>query len=450
MKTASILLAAGQGTRMRSKTPKVLHPVVGRPMIFYTLEALQGLVDLPPVLVIGHGAEAVQQAVQSAGFVVQFAFQAQQLGTGHAVSCARELLAGQAERILVTCADMPLLQAETLRSLIALHEQSGEVMTMTSVIGEVPRGFGRVLRDAQGGVRAIVEEADATPEQLAIREYNVSAYCFDAAWLWENLSQIQLSAKNEYYLTDLVEIAIQQGHKIESLVVPDPAEALGINTRIDLAAAELAMRARINQRWMLAGVTLLDPATIIIEPDVTIGQDTILYPNTALRGSTHIGEDCQIGPNTTLVETEVGNASLIRDSVAEYARVGNRVTIGPFCHLRKGAELMDDVHMGNFGEVKSSTLGENVKMGHFSYIGDAKIGANVNIGAGTITCNFDGEKKNSTEIGEGAFIGSDTMLVAPLKIGKHAKTGAGSVVTHDVPDGALVLGVPAREVKKKK
>jgi bifunctional UDP-N-acetylglucosamine pyrophosphorylase/glucosamine-1-phosphate N-acetyltransferase len=321
---------------------------------------------------------------------------------------------------------------------------------MTSVIGEVPRGFGRVLRDARGGVRAIVEEADATPEQLAIREYNVSAYCFDAAWLWENLSQIQLSAKNEYYLTDLVEIAIQHGHKIESLVVPDPAEALGINTRIDLAAAEFAMRARINQRWMLAGVTLLDPATIIIEPDVTIGQDTILYPNTALRGSTHIGEDCKIGPNTTLADTEVGNATLIRDSVAEYARVGNRVTIGPFCHLRKGAELMDDVHMGIFGEVKSSTLGENVKMGHFSYIGDAKIGANVNIGAGTITCNFDGEKKNSTEIGEGAFIGSDTMLVAPLKIGKHAKTGAGSVVTHDVPDGALVLGVPAREVKKKK
>jgi len=450
MKIASILLAAGQGTRMRSKTPKVLHPVVGRPMVFYAVEVVQKLANLPPVVIIGHGGEAVKQALNSADFAVQFALQEQQLGTAHAIGCAQPLLEGQADQIIVTCADMPLLQAETLQRLIALHAQSGGVMTMTSVIGEVPRGFGRILRDEIGGVRAIVEEAVATPEQLAIREYNVSAYCFEAAWLWENLKQIQLSAKKEYFLTDLVEIAVRQGYNVETLVVPDPTEALGINTRVDLAAAERAMRERINQRWMLAGVTLIDPATTTIEMGVSIGQDTTLYPNTTLRGSTRIGEDCHIGPNTTLIDTEVGNATIIQDSVAEYAKVGNCVSIGPFCHLRKGAILMDGVHMGNFGEVKASILGENVKMGHFSYIGDAKVGANVNIGAGTITCNFDGEKKNLTEIGENAFIGSDTMLVAPVKIGKNAKTGAGSVVTHDVPDNGLVYGVPAREAKEKK
>jgi len=330
----------------------------------------------------------------------------------------------EAERVLVTCADMPLLQEETLRRLISLHEQLGGVITMTSIIGEVPRGFGRVLRNDQGNVQSIIEEAAATPAQLAIREYNVSAYCFDAAWLWQNLNLIQLSAKHEYYLTDLVGIAVNQGHQVESLIIEDPAEALGINTRVDLAAAEQAMRNRINQHWMLAGVTLLDPATTTIEPDVSIGSDTTIYHNTALRGNSKVGEDCQIGPNTTLIDTEVGNGTVIRDSLTECAKVGNHVSIGPFCHLRKGAVLMDGVHMGNFGEVKESTLGENVKMGHFSYLGDAKVGANVNIGAGTITCNFDGEHKNHTEIGEGAFIGSDTMLVAPLKIGKNAKTGA--------------------------
>jgi bifunctional UDP-N-acetylglucosamine pyrophosphorylase/glucosamine-1-phosphate N-acetyltransferase len=450
MKIASILLAAGQGTRMHSKIPKVLHPVVGRPMIFYAVEAVQRLVNLPPVVIVGYGSDAVRQALSGAGFEVQFALQEQQLGTAHAISCAQSLLEKQADQVLVTCADMPLLQVETLQRLITLHAQSGGVMTMTSVIGEVPRGFGRVVRDEHGGVSAIVEEAVATPEQLAIREYNVSAYCFEAAWLWENLKEIQLSAKKEYYLTDLVEIAVKQGYKVETLVVPDPAEALGINTRVDLAAAEHAMRLRINQRWMIAGVTLLDPDTTTIEVGVTIGQDTTIYPNTALRGSTVIGEDCHIGPDTTLVDTEVGDATLIQNSVAEYARVGNHVSIGPFCHLRKGAILLDGVHMGNFGEVKASTLGENVKMGHFSYIGDAKVGSNVNIGAGTITCNFDGEKKNLTEIGENAFIGSDTMLVAPVKIGKNARTGAGSVVTHDVPDNELVYGVPAREAKEKK
>ncbi len=448
MKTASIILAAGQGTRMRSRLAKVLHTLLGKPMLLYALEAARAASDYAPVLVIGHAADEVRAAVEAAGAKAVFALQEQQLGTGHALMSARETAPADAELVLVTCGDMPLLRAETLRSLAHRHQESGGVVTMTSVVGDVPRGFGRILRRADGSVQAIVEEAAATPEQLAIREYNVSAYCFDARWLWAHLEKIQLSAKREYYLTDLVAMAAQEGKRVESLVLQDRLETLGINTRVDLADAETALRKRVNESWMLAGVTLLDPATTTIEPDVQIGQDTTILPNTALRGKTVIGEDCRIGPNTTLLDTQVGSRTTICDSVAEYARVGSQVSIGPFCHLRKGAVLADRVHMGNFGEVKSSYLGENVKMGHFSYIGDASIGANVNIGAGTITCNFDGVNKNRTEIGENSFIGSDTMLVAPLKIGKNARTGAGSVVTRDVPDNTLVYGVPARERKE--
>ncbi|HOA22258.1 MAG TPA: bifunctional UDP-N-acetylglucosamine diphosphorylase/glucosamine-1-phosphate N-acetyltransferase GlmU [Anaerolineaceae bacterium] len=448
MKTASIILAAGQGTRMRSRLPKVLHPILSKPMVLYALEAARAVSDYAPVLVVGHAAEVVRSAVEAADGSALFALQEQQLGTGHAVMSARAAVPAEADLVLVTCGDMPLLRAETLRQLVSAHQQSGGVITMTSVVGEVPRGFGRIVRGADGSVRAIIEEADATPEQLALQEYNVSAYCFDANWLWGHLEKIQLSAKKEYYLTDLVAMAAAEGRRIEALVLQDRLETLGINTRVDLADAESAMRRRVNEQWMLAGVTLLDPATTTIETDVRIGQDTVIFPNTALRGNTLIGEDCRIGPNTSLLHTQVGNETTICDSVAEYASVGSQVSIGPFCHLRKGAVLADRVHMGNFGEVKSSRLGENVKMGHFSYIGDAVIGANVNIGAGTITCNFDGVHKNVTEIGENSFIGSDTMLVAPLKIGKNARTGAGSVVTRDVPDDALVYGVPARERKE--
>jgi len=320
---------------------------------------------------------------------------------------------------------------------------------MTSVIGDLPRGFGRVVRSSDGSVQAIVEEAVATPEQLKIREYNISAYCFDAEWVWQNLGKLKPSPKGEFYITDLVAEAKAQACRVEAVVLEDPAEGLGINNRVDLADCERALRKRINQQWMLAGVSFLDPDTTTVEMDVTIGQDTVLYPNTHLRGRTSIGENCVIGPDTTLLHTSVGDNSVIQYSTAEKATVGSHVTMGPFCHLRSGAVLMDHVHLGNFGEVKDSTLGEHTKMGHFSYIGNALIGKDVNIGAGTITCNFDGKAKHLTEIGDETFIGSDTMLVAPLKIGKRAKTAAGAVVTHDVPDETLVVGVPARPRERK-
>lgn len=450
MTTASIILAAGFGKRMHSKLPKMLHPLVGKPIILHSLKAVQNLTDLPPVVVVGHGAGQVQSVVAEATLGgVQFALQLEQLGTADAVKCAQSFLEGKADRILVTLGDMPLLREETLRQLVSLHQESGGVLTLTSIVTDLSRGFGRIIRNEAGSVVAIVEEAVATPEQLVVHEFNISAYCVNAEWLWSHLSQIKISPKGEYYLTDLVELAVMEGKRVESLVLADPQEGLGINDRVDLADAEAAMRKRINAAWMLAGVTLLEPATTTIEPDVVIGQDTTIYPNTCLRGTSQIGSDCLLGPNTTLVNTQVGDHSKIVESVAEYAIVGSDVCMGPYCHLRKGAILKDHVHMGNFGEIKESTLDENVKMGHFSYIGDAHIGANVNIGAGTITCNFDGEKKNFTEIGENTFVGSDTMLVAPLKIGKNAKTGAGSVVTHDVPDDTLVVGVPARAKERR-
>ena len=445
MRTASIILAAGQGTRMHSKLPKVLHHVAGKPMLWYAMQAVRALVDLPPAIVVGYQAEAVQSAINEDAL---FVLQEQQLGTGHAVKCARSALEGRADTLLVTFADMPLLRSESLARLVRMHQESGSPVTMTSFIGDEARGFGRVVRDAAGKVTAIVEQAVATPEQLKIREYNVSAYCFDAEWLWGALDQVPVSPKGEFYLTDVVGMAVEQGYPVESMILEDASEGVGLNNRVHLATVEKLMRARINEKWMLAGVTLVDPDTTYIEVEVMIGKDTVIQPNTHLRGKSTIGEDCEIGPDTTVIDSVVGSHVRLVASVLEGAQVHDHVTMGPYCHLRKGAVLQEGVHLGNFGEVKDSVLGPGTKMGHFSYIGNATIGENVNIGAGTITCNYDGETKHPTEIGDDVFIGSDTMLVAPVKIGDRSKTGAGSVVTRDVPQDTLVMGVPAKEKRK--
>jgi bifunctional UDP-N-acetylglucosamine pyrophosphorylase/glucosamine-1-phosphate N-acetyltransferase len=430
---------------MHSKLPKVLHLVAGKPMLWYAIQAVRALVDLPPAIVVGYQAEAVQSAINEDAL---FVLQEQQLGTGHAVKCARSALEGRADTLLVTFADMPLLRSESLARLVRMHQESGSPVTMTSFIGDEARGFGRVVRDAAGKVTAIVEQAVATPEQLKIREYNVSAYCFDAEWLWGALDQVPVSPKGEYFLTDVVGMAVEQGYPVESMILEDASEGVGLNNRVHLATVEKLMRARINEKWMLAGVTLVDPDTTYIEVEVMIGKDTVIQPNTHLRGKSTIGEDCEIGPDTTVIDSVVGSHVRLVASVLEGAQVHDHVTMGPYCHLRKGAVLQEGVHLGNFGEVKDSVLGPGTKMGHFSYIGNATIGENVNIGAGTITCNYDGETKHPTEIGDDVFIGSDTMLVAPVKIGDRSKTGAGSVVTRDVPQDTLVMGVPAKEKRK--
>jgi len=303
------------------------------------------------------------------------------------------------------------------------------------------------VRDGKGSVLAVVEEAQATSEQLIIQELNVGAYCFTADWLWPALSQISLSRKGEYYLTDLVGIASACGLSVQPLELEDASESIGVNTRVHLAEAEAALQQRINRQWMLAGVTLHSPETVTIGPEVTIGADTVIWPNTQLRAGTQIGEDCEIGPNTLIENTSIGNRCKVFASVLEHAVVEDDVDIGPFGHLRKGAHLAQGVHIGNFGEIKSSYLGPGTKMGHFSYIGDATIGSDVNIGAGTITCNYDGVRKNHTEIGDGVFLGSDTMLVAPVKLEKGVHTGAGAVVTKDLPENSLAVGIPARVIR---
>lgn len=443
----AVLLAAGKGERMRSTLPKILHPVTGRPMVEHALQALSGVSDQPPVLVVGHGAELLQEHI---GDRADYAHQEEQLGTGHAVLQARAILEGQADLILVSNADMPLLSAETFANLVEAQRANEGPLTMLTVVQDDPRGFGRVQRSPdKKRVLAIVEEAEATKEQEAIKELNVGAYCFRAEWLWPALEKLTPSKnKGEYYLTDLIELAAQDGLAVRALVLQDHEQSIGVNTREHLAQAEAAMRARVNRAHMLAGVTLIDPASTYIDASVQIGQDTVIQPNTYIEGDCVIGEHNKIGPNAVIRSSKIGDHCIIDTCYVEHAVLENRVDIGPFSHLRKGSRLQDGVHLGNYAELKNSTLGPGSKMGHFSYLGDATVGADVNIGAGTITANYDGSNKHKTEIDDGVFLGVDTMLVAPLRIGKGARTGAGAVVTKDVPPRTLVVGVPARAIRK--
>jgi bifunctional UDP-N-acetylglucosamine pyrophosphorylase/glucosamine-1-phosphate N-acetyltransferase len=448
MRCDSVILAAGLGTRMRSDRPKVMHPLGGKPLVCWAVEAAAAAVGQPPVVVIGPGETLVQSALPAG---VRFVVQEDRLGTGHAARQAERVLRGTSDVVLVTSADMPLLRPETLRAMVESQQHSRAALTLLTVRAGEARGFGRVVRGESGRILAIVEEADATPDQMAIREFNVGAYVFQAGWLWDHLALLPRSRKGEYYLTDLVGMAVSEGALVEGTDIMDEDEVIGVNTREHLAQAEAALRRTINRRWMLEGVTLQDPATSYIGPDVVIGKDTTILANTHLEGKTVIGERCVIGPGSILRDSTVGDGCSIELAVVEEAVLEDGVDIGPYAHLRPGAHLMRGVHMGNFGEVKASTLGPGVKMGHFSYIGDADVGANTNIGAGTITCNFSRDgKKNHTQIGQGAFIGSDTMLVAPVTIGDGAVTGAGAVVTHDVPADSLAIGLPARVIRKLK
>nr|MBN1229548.1 bifunctional UDP-N-acetylglucosamine diphosphorylase/glucosamine-1-phosphate N-acetyltransferase GlmU [Anaerolineae bacterium] len=436
-----IILAAGQGTRMNSNYPKVLHKLGGKPMVLHSVEIARAVSQDTPILVIGHGGGQVREVVEERA---EYVLQAEQLGTGHAVAQVRPLLESTCEHIIVIYADMPLLQAETLADLYAAQRPNPGPITLLTLVTDSPRGFGRILRGANGSVQAIIEEAGASPDQLTIDEVNVGIYCFEADWLWEHLDLIPISPKGEYYLTDLVAMAAAEGQAANAIVAQNPDEFIGINTRVHLAEAEELLRKRVNKNLMLSGVTLVDPATTYIHSSVVVGQDTVIMPNTIMEGDTVIGADCLIGPNSFIVDSRIGDRCRIFTSVIEQASVEDDVDIGPYGHLRKGAHLESGVHMGNFGEVKNSRLRRGVKMGHFSYIGDGDIGENTNIGAGTITCNYDGKNKHKTITGKDVFIGSDTMLVAPVTLGDRARTGAGSVVTRDVPSGALVYGVPAR------
>ena len=443
-----VVLAAGQGTRMKSATPKVLHRAAGLTLVEHVTRLADAVDASQIVLVLSDDTlEAVQQHFGDRyGYVVQH----ERLGTGHAVMQARELLQGKTNEVLVLYGADPLMQTASVQQLVAARRTIDAKAAITTFIATPPTGYGRIIRNQHGAITAIVEERDATPEQKLITEVNQGVAVYDAAWLWNALDRIKPNERNgEYYLTDLVELALHEGGEVGSLVLRDPDEALGVNDRAQLAQIGAILNRRKLEQLMRDGVTIVDPNTTYIDVDVQIGMDSVILPGTMLKGTTTIGERCTIGPNSYIEDSQLGNGCRVTYSMVEFARMDDGANIGPYGHLRKGAHLMEDVHMGNFGEVKNATLGRGTKMGHFSYIGDATIGENVNIGAGTITMNFSADgKKHRTEIGDNAFIGSDSLLRAPITIGEGAITGGGSVVTKPVPAHSVAVGMPARVIRR--
>ena len=424
---------------MRSDLPKVLHTVAGQPMLQHVLNVALEIDAAQTVTVIAPGAERIRGSIAGADCVEQ----AEQLGTGHAALQARDALAGRTERVLVLYGDTPLVRSTTARELLGLLDGAA-IAVLTAEVDD-PKGYGRVVRDAQShDVLRIVEEADAGPATRAIREVNSGLMAFDAAWLWERLPRLQRAPGGEYYLTSLVELALAEGLRVAALRAEDSTEILGINTQAQLAMANRICWSRVADRLMEQGVTILDPATTYVEPTVSVCAGTTLYPQTHLQGATRIGQGCQIGPGSIVIDSVVGDGSRVWMSVVEGSTLEANVQMGPFSHLRPGCLVETGVVLGNYSEAKNSRIGQDTQVHHFSYLGDSTVGARVNIGAGTITCNYDGQSKHRTVIGEDAFIGSDTMLVAPVSIGPRARTGAGSVVTKDVPEDATVVGVPAR------
>ncbi len=456
---ATVVLAAGKGTRMRSKLPKVLHPLAGLPLIAHVLNAVEAIPSVlssfssvmpvsthKPIVVLGHEAPQIEAAF---GEQYLYTLQEEQLGTGHAVLSAQstvDALYPLPQTVLVCYGDTPLVSSNMLANVLYEHIAQQATVTFLTATTEQPSDFGRVVRDPQGRVREIVEVKRATPEQKRIKEVNSGVYCFDRGWLWETLRALPRNASGEYYLTDLVGIAGVQ-ERVITTVNGTLDETIGVNDRVQLAEAEHLLRKRILEQHMYAGVTIVDPATTYIDATVSIGMDTVILPGTMLTGKTTVGSDCRIGPNTTIDASTIGERCIIRGSALEETTLEDDVRVGPFSHCRSGAYLAHNVRMGNFGEVKNSYIGAETDMHHFSYLGDATVGEHTNIAAGTITSNFDGKQKHHTEIGAGAFIGCDTILVAPVTVGEYAYTGAGAVVTRDVPPHTLVVGVPAHVLR---
>ena len=448
---AAVVLAAGEGTRMRSKTPKVLHPLCGRPMILHVLDRLVELPLARIVVVVGHEAERVTKTVQeqlATDIPVEFVEQRLQRGTGDAASVG---LTGSGfdldaeDDVLVLTGDTPLLRAETLAVLATEHRLVDAAATILTADLDEPTGYGRIVRDARGGVDRIVEQADATDAELEITEVNSSIYCFRRGLLAPALRRLDPeNAQGEYYLTDVIGVLRAAGHVVIGAHADDPTETLGVNDRDQLAAAEAVLRRRINRTWMRAGVSMTDPERTYVDASVELEPDVALLPDTMLEGRTVVGAGSVIGPTCQLVDTIVGERATVRQTVAYETEIGDGATIGPFVSLRPGTRVAAGAHVGTFVETKNADIGEGAKVPHLAYVGDAEIGPDANIGAGTITANYDGRRKNRTKVGRDARIGSNTVLVAPVEVGDGAYTAAGAVVARDVPPGALAKGVPAR------
>ncbi|MEH7376051.1 MULTISPECIES: bifunctional UDP-N-acetylglucosamine diphosphorylase/glucosamine-1-phosphate N-acetyltransferase GlmU [Bacillaceae] len=441
----AVILAAGQGTRMKSKLYKVLHPVCGKPMVQHVVDQVMKLNIQEVVTIIGHGAEMVQAQL---GDSSRYALQDQQLGTAHAVSQAQSLLEGKAGVTIVVCGDTPLIKAETMESLFKHHEELAAKATILTARIEDPTGYGRIIRNKKGLVEKIVEHKDASEEERKINEINTGTYCFDNLALFEALKNVSNeNVQGEYYLPDVIEILKKQGEVVTAFQTDEFEETLGVNDRVALAEAERIMRGRTNAAHMRNGVTIIDPANTYIETEVEIGQDTVIYPGTMIKGKTVIGAECQIGPNSEIVSCEIGAETVIRQSVAHNSSIGAQVNIGPFAHIRPESAIQDEVKIGNFVEIKKAVFGKGSKASHLSYIGDAEVGSDVNIGCGSITVNYDGKNKFLTKIEDGVFIGCNSNLVAPVTIKKGAYVAAGSTITKDVPSEALSIA-RAKQVNK--
>jgi bifunctional UDP-N-acetylglucosamine pyrophosphorylase / glucosamine-1-phosphate N-acetyltransferase len=447
---SAVVLAAGEGTRMRSSAPKVLHPLCGRPMLLHVLDALELLPLQRIVVVVGHAAEHVTKTLQeqlTGDVPVEFVEQHRQRGTGDAVSVALTANAFDhdlEDDLIVVAGDVPLLRAETLARLATEHRRADAAASLLTARVPDPTGYGRIVRDEQGRVDRIVEQADADADELAIDEVNPSIYCFRRGLLAPALRRLSPeNAQGEYYLTDVVAVLRQAGHVVLAVEAEDPTDAFGVNDRAQLAEAEAELRARINYRWMREGVGMTDPARTYLDTTVQLAPDVQLLPGTMLGGRTVVGRGAVIGPDTQLVDTVVGEDAIVRQTVARDSEIGDGATVGPYVSLRPGTRLAAGAHVGTFVEVKNSEIGEGAKVPHLSYVGDAEIGAGANIGAGNITANYDGKEKHRTKVGKNARTGSNTVLVAPIEVGEGAYTGAGAVVTRDVPAGALAKGVPA-------
>ncbi len=440
-KTTVVILAAGLGTRMKSKKAKVLHEAGGDTLLNHVIRAaLQVTAADRIIAVVGHQAAQVRESVKFAG--VRFAEQHEQKGTAHAVLCARKAAGTGEGELLVLNGDGPLLKAATLQALLAKQAGSGAGASIVTTEVADPTGYGRILRDDRGMIAAIVEQKAATPEQLAIQEINPGAYCFDAALFWRHIEEVRPdNAAREYYITDMVEILNRYGHRVAPLLVEDETELLGINTRVELAAADKILRWRKASELMLAGVTIEQPESVIIDVDVEVGEDSVIEANVQLRGQTRIGSNCRIGTGSVLRDCTIADGTAILPYVvAESSTVGANASVGPFSRLRMNAQAEEGAHIGNFVELKNTRLGKGSKASHLAYLGDAAIGSKVNVGAGTITCNYDGKRKHRTDIADGVFVGSNSTLVAPLTIAEGAYIAAGSTITKDVESDALALG----------
>lgn len=459
--TDVMILAAGLGTRMKSRRAKVLHELAGRPLVAHIVRAAFQLAPEAILTVVGHQAAEVETAVRDeaarlieAGAPVhphlRFATQTEQRGTGHAVMVARDQLDGRGGSLVIVAGDVPLLKAETLKHLAETHHNQKNAVTLLTTIMDDPTGYGRIIRDKDGGLLRCVEQKDGSPEELAVREVGVSIYCFDVPALLEALDHLTTdNAQGEYYLTDVPKIMLDQGKPVGLVCHSNTEELLGVNTRIELAGLERKLRDQKLRELMLSGVTIVDPATTYIHQDVEVGQDSLIYPQVIIEGASRIGSGCTIQSWTRMKNVDIGDNVTVRNSsVIEDSRIRDGATVGPFSRLRAGADIGENAGIGNFVEVKKSRIGRGTKASHLTYLGDATLGERVNVGAGTVTCNYDGVRKNETIIEDDVKIGSDTMLVAPVRVGRGSVTGAGSVVTRDVPPDSLAVGVPA-QVKKK-